>query len=112
MVVAGAGGYRTRLTQSPPVHFCRPAVDVLFRSAAELAGKHTLGVLLTGMGSDGAQGMQAIRRAGGINLAEHEDSCVVYGMPRAAVALGVVDKSVTLERMPEVIIDQIHQLGA
>ncbi len=112
MVVAGAGGYRTRLTQSPPVHFCRPAVDVLFRSAAELAGKHTLGVLLTGMGSDGAQGMQAIRRAGGINLAEHEDSCVVYGMPRAAVALGVVDKSVTLERMPEVIIDQIHQLSA
>lgn len=112
MVVAGAGGYRTRLTQSPPVHFCRPAVDVLFRSAAELAGKHTLGVLLTGMGSDGAQGMQAIRRAGGTNLAEHEDSCVVYGMPRAAVALGVVDKSVTLERMPEVIIDQIHQISA
>jgi two-component system chemotaxis response regulator CheB len=112
MVVAGAGGYRTRLTQSPLVHFCRPAVDVLFRSAAELAGKHTLGVLLTGMGSDGAQGMQAIRRAGGVNLAEHEDSCVVYGMPRAAVALGVVDKSVMLERMPEVIIDQIHQLSA
>jgi len=112
MVVAGVGGYRTRLTQSPPVHFCRPAVDVLFRSAAELAGKHTLGVLLTGMGSDGAQGMQAIRRAGGVNLAEHEDSCVVYGMPRAAVALGVVDKSVMLERMPEVIIDQIHQLSA
>ena len=112
MVVAGAGGYRTRLTQSPPVHFCRPAVDVLFRSAAELAGKHTLGVLLTGMGSDGAHGMQAIRRAGGFNLAEHEDSCVVYGMPRAAVQLGVVDKSVALERMPQAIVEQIHQMSA
>lgn len=112
MVVAGAGGYRTRLTQSPPVHYCRPAVDVLFRSAAELAGRHTLGVLLTGMGSDGAQGMQAIRRAGGINLAEHEDSCVVYGMPRAAVQLGVVDKSVPLERMPQAIVEQIQHIAA
>ena len=112
MVVAGAGGYRTRLTQSPPVHFCRPAVDVLFRSAAEVAGKHTLGVLLTGMGSDGAQGMQSIRRAGGINLAEHEDSCVVYGMPRAAVQLGVVDKSVSLDHMPQAIVEHIAQISA
>ena len=110
MVMAGAGGQRIRLTQSPPVHFCRPAVDVLFRSAADLAGRHTLGVLLTGMGSDGAQGMQAIRRAGGVNLAEHEDSCVIYGMPRAAVQLGVVDQSVTLDRMPQTILDQLGSL--
>jgi two-component system chemotaxis response regulator CheB len=110
MVASSAGGYRTRLTQSPPVHHCRPAVDVLFRSAAEAAGKHTLGVLLTGMGSDGALGMQAIRNAGGVNLAEHEDSCVIYGMPRAAVQLGVVDKSVTLDRMPQAILDTLAHI--
>jgi two-component system chemotaxis response regulator CheB len=110
MVVAGRGGYRTRLTQSPPVHHCRPAVDVLFRSAAAVAGHHCLGVLLTGMGSDGALGMQAIRQAGGINLTEHEDSCVIYGMPRAAVLLGVVDKTVMLERMPQTILDTLATL--
>lgn len=112
MVVGGPQGYRTRLTQSPPVQFCRPAVDVLFRSAAECAGPRTLAVLLTGMGSDGAQGMAAIRRAGGLNLAEHEDSCVVYGMPRAAVKLGVVDQSVPLERMPQAILDHLHRINA
>jgi two-component system chemotaxis response regulator CheB len=112
MVQADSSGYRIRLTQSPPVHHCRPAVDVLFRSAAEAAGKHTLGVLLTGMGSDGAMGMRAIRNAGGINLAEHEDSCVIYGMPRAAVQLGVVDKSVVLERMPQAMLEAIGQLPA
>lgn len=112
MVVADGGGYRTRLTQSPPVHHCRPAVDLLFRSAAAAAGQHCLGVLLTGMGSDGALGMQAIRQAGGINLTEHENSCVIYGMPRAAVLLGVVDKTVTLERMPQTILDTLSFLPA
>jgi two-component system chemotaxis response regulator CheB len=113
LLVAGVpGSYRTRLVQSPPVHYCRPAVDLLFRSAAELAGKHTLAVLLTGMGSDGALGMQAVRRAGGINLAEHEDSCVIYGMPRAAVQLGVVDKSVPIERMPQAVMEHLNLVGA
>ena len=110
MISASAQGYRTRLTQSPPVHHCRPSVDVLFRSAAEAAGRHTLGVLLTGMGRDGARGMQAIRQAGGTNLAEHEDSCVVYGMPRAAVQLGVVDQSVPLNRMPNAMLDALVHL--
>lgn len=110
MVVNGPTGYRTRLVQSPPVHHCRPSVDVLFRSAAATAGSHTLAVLLTGMGSDGALGMQAIRQAGGINLAEHEDSCIVYGMPRAAEQLGVVDKSVLLEGMPQAILDTLARM--
>ena len=82
-------GYRARLTQSPPVHHCRPAVDVLFRSAAEHAGAQAVAVLLTGMGVDGARGMQALRAAGARTLAEHEESCVVYGMPQAAIKLGV-----------------------
>jgi two-component system, chemotaxis family, protein-glutamate methylesterase/glutaminase len=110
MVVADARGYRTRLTQSPPVHHCRPAVDVLFRSAAQTAGAHTLAVLLTGMGSDGALGMQAVHQAGGINLTEHEDTCVIYGMPRAAVQLGVVNKVAPLDRMPQTLLDALAAL--
>jgi two-component system chemotaxis response regulator CheB len=69
-----------------------------------------LGVLLTGMGSDGALGMQSIRQSGGVNLAEHEDSCVIYGMPRAAIQLGVVDKVVSLEAMPQAIMDALVTL--
>lgn len=110
MAIVDRGGYRVRLTQSPPIHHCRPAVDVLFRSAAEVAGAHTLAVLLTGMGSDGAMGMQYIKNAGGRNLAEHEDSCVVYGMPRAAIELGVVDRVVMLNDMPRAIVDAVGGL--
>ena len=111
-VMRSATGYRTRLTQTPPVHYCRPAVDVLFRSAAEAAGARLTGVLLTGMGSDGAIGMKAIKAAGGQTLAEHESSCVVYGMPRAAVQLGVVDHVVPLEQMPGAIIRAIGGVPA
>ena len=110
MAIVNRGGYRVRLTQSPPIHHCRPAVDVLFRSGAEAAGPHTLAILLTGMGSDGAIGMQHIKTAGGRTLAEHEDSCVVYGMPRAAIELGVVDRAVMLNDMPRAILDAISGL--
>ncbi len=102
-------GYRARLTQSPPVHHCRPAVDVLFRSAAEHAGAQAVAVLLTGMGADGARGLQALRAAGARTLAEHEDSCVVYGMPQAAIKLGVVDHVVPLEQMPQAILQALAQ---
>ena len=102
-------GYRVRLTQSPPVHHCRPAVDVLFRSAAEHAGVQAVAALLTGMGSDGARGMQALRAAGARTLAEHEDSCVVYGMPQAAIKLGVVDRIAPLEEMPQAILQSLAQ---
>lgn len=102
-------GYRARLTQSPPVHHCRPSVDVLFRSAAGHAGAQAVAVLLTGMGSDGARGMQALRAAGARTLAEHEDSCVVYGMPQAAIKLGVVDQVAPLDRMPQAILQALAQ---
>jgi len=104
MAIVDRGGYRVRLTQSPPIHHCRPAVDVLFRSASEVSGPHTLAVLLTGMGSDGALGMQHIKKAGGRTLAEHEETCVVYGMPRAALEMGVVDKVVKLNEMSKEIV--------
>jgi two-component system chemotaxis response regulator CheB len=99
------GGFRTRLVRSPPLHHCRPAVDVLFRSAAEAAGQHVVAVILTGMGSDGAIGMQVIHKAGGKTIAEHESSCVVYGMPRAAVELGVVDRVVPLDDIAAAIVE-------
>ncbi|MFM7136232.1 MAG: chemotaxis response regulator protein-glutamate methylesterase [Planctomycetota bacterium] len=98
-------GYTTRLVKSPPVHHCRPAVDVLFRSAAEAAGPRVVAALLTGMGSDGALGMQAIRMAGGFTIAEDERTCVVYGMPRKAIEMGVVDRVLQLPMIAEGIID-------
>jgi len=96
-------GYRARLLRTPPLHHCRPAVDVLFRSAADVAGPHVVAALLTGMGSDGAIGMAAVHRAGGTTIAEHESSCVVYGMPRAAVEMGVVDRVVPLPEIAAAI---------
>jgi two-component system chemotaxis response regulator CheB len=78
---------------------------VLFRSAAGAAGSHAVAAILTGMGSDGALGMQAVRAAGGTTLAEHESSCVVYGMPKAAIGLGVVDRVVPLPQMAAAIIE-------
>ncbi|MDA1201504.1 MAG: chemotaxis response regulator protein-glutamate methylesterase [Planctomycetota bacterium] len=105
LAIEDRSGFRTRLVDSPPLHHCRPAVDVLFRSAAEAAGGDTLGVLLTGMGSDGALGLQAIRAAGGQTLAEDESSCVVFGMPRAAIDLGVVDRVVPLPGMAAAIVE-------
>lgn len=112
MMVIQQDCYRVRLVQSPPVHHCRPAVDVLFRSAAAAAGPHALGVLLTGMGCDGARGLQAIKQAGGRSLAQNETSSVIYGMPRAAVELGVVDRSVHLQTMPQAIVETLNQIPA
>jgi two-component system chemotaxis response regulator CheB len=101
-------GYRVRLTQSPPVHHCRPAVDVLFRSAAELVGPDAVSVLLTGMGVDGARGMLALRSIGARTLAQDESSCVVFGMPQAAIAAGAIERIVPLPRIAEAIIDALR----
>jgi len=110
MVVEWAAtGYRVRLRQDPPIHFTRPAVDMLFNSAAQCAGRNVVGVLLTGMGRDGAQGMQQLKSAGALNLAQNEATCVVYGMPRAAVELGVVDRVVPLDHMPHAIIHALRE---
>jgi two-component system chemotaxis response regulator CheB len=102
-------GFRAQLNQSPAVHHCRPSVDVLFRSAAEAGGRRVVAALLTGMGSDGAAGMQAIRKAGGVTIAEHERTCVVYGMPRAAIQLGVVDHVVPLPHIAETILEAVSK---
>jgi two-component system chemotaxis response regulator CheB len=102
-------GYRLRLTQSPPVHHCRPAVDVLFRSAVEAAGAQAVAVLLTGMGVDGARGMQELRRAGARTLVQDEETSVVFGMPRAAIKLGAADVVVPLQEMPRAVLQALAE---
>jgi len=94
-------GFRTVLNQEPPVNRHRPSVEVLFRAAARVLGGSAVGVMLTGMGKDGAAAMLEMHRAGAYNLAQDEASCVVFGMPREAIALGAVDEVVPLEKMAE-----------
>lgn len=91
--------YVTELDASPPVNRHRPSVDVLFHSAARHAGANAVGVMLTGMGKDGAQGMLAMREAGAHNVAQDEASCVVFGMPREAIAQGAVHDVLPLEQI-------------
>ena len=85
----------------------RPSVDVLFQSAAEIYGNRTLGIVMTGMGSDGKQGAAWIKAQGGIVFTEAEQSCIVYGMPRSVVEAGLSDKSVPLENMARSIFEVI-----
>ena len=89
-------GWVTELSKSEPVNRHRPAVDVLFQSVAKEVGKNAVGVILTGMGKDGAQGMLAMRQAGAWNIGQDQESCVVYGMPREAAIVGAVDEVVSL----------------
>jgi len=95
-VKRSGGGWVTELAQTPPVNRHRPAVDVLFNSVAKEAGKSAIGVILTGMGKDGAAGMLAMRQAGAWNIGQDQESCVVYGMPREAALVGAVDEVVSL----------------
>jgi len=99
-------GARVRivLDEEPRGALHRPSADVLMASAASVFGPRTVGVVLTGMGSDGTEGLRAIQAAGGHTLAESENTCVIYGMPKAAVAAGVVSRVVPLDRMAEEIL--------
>lgn len=92
------------LNQKERVHFQRPAVDVLFHSVAREVGKNALGILLTGMGRDGAEGLLAMKKAGALTIAQDEASSIVWGMPRAAIELGAAGKVVPLEQVPGEII--------
>lgn len=94
-----AGGYVTELLTTPPVNRHRPSVEVLFDSAAQLIGRNALGVILTGMGKDGAQGLLRMRQAGARTFGQDEASCVVYGMPREAAIVGAVEEVVSLENV-------------
>jgi two-component system chemotaxis response regulator CheB len=92
IVVRDGAGPRTLLHQDPPENSCRPAVDVLFRSVAQVFRGQTLAVILTGMGQDGLRGCEAIREAGGQILAQDEETSVVWGMPGVVVRAGLADQ--------------------
>jgi len=100
-------GVVLHLNQEPPEHSCRPAVDVLFRSVSDVYGPGVLGVVMTGMGADGARGAAHIREAGGEILVQDEASSVVWGMPRAVVEAGAVDKICFLAEISQEIICRV-----
>lgn len=94
---------RIRLSDDPPVNCCRPSIDVFFRSLARERCDHVVGILLTGMGKDGALGMLEIKVAGGTTIVQDEPSCAVFGMPRAAIGLDAADQVLPLDRIPAAI---------
>lgn len=104
MVLCGSGGnHHVAVREGPRVCWQRPSVDVLFTSVAETAGRDAIGVLLTGMGADGAHGLLQMKRAGARTLAQDEASCVVFGMPREAIRLGAADRVLPLDRIAAAI---------
>lgn len=101
MMVARSGAqYRVEVVDGPLVNRHRPSVDVLFRSCAKFAGRNALGVIMTGMGDDGARGLKEMHDAGSRTIAEDESTCVVFGMPKEAIKLGAVDEVLPLDRIP------------
>ena len=96
------------LNQEPPLHGVRPSVDVFMKSLASAYGRRSIGVILTGMGVDGAEGVKNIKEAGGTVFAEHHSTCVVYGMPKAAAETGCVDRVLILPRIADVLIETVE----
>jgi len=96
--------YYTKIKQGPPVHHHRPSVDVLFNSVADSAGINATGVILTGMGADGAKGLKAMKDSGAHTIGQDEQSCVVYGMPKKAHEVGAVTETLPLSKIANAIV--------
>jgi two-component system, chemotaxis family, protein-glutamate methylesterase/glutaminase len=111
LLARSGANYIAHLSEEPPVNRHRPSVDVLFRSAAQHAGKNAIGVILTGMGRDGAAGLLDMRRAGAYTLAQDEASCIVFGMPREAIALGAADDISPLADMSRRVMARLNSMG-
>jgi len=109
LVKRTGAGWVTELAASEPVNRHRPSVDVLFHSVAKEVGRNAIGVILTGMGKDGAQGMLAMRQAGAWNIGQDQESCVVYGMPREAAQVGAVDEVASLGSVAGRILARLRQ---
>jgi two-component system, chemotaxis family, protein-glutamate methylesterase/glutaminase len=99
-----SGQYYTKVMDGPPVNRHKPSVDVLFRSAAECAGSDILGIIMTGMGDDGARGMKVLHDGGARTIALNEETCVVFGMPKEAIKLQAVDDILPLEQIARAIL--------
>ncbi|MBB6100851.1 two-component system chemotaxis response regulator CheB [Paraburkholderia bannensis] len=111
LLARSGANYIAHLSDDPPVNRHRPSVDVLFRSAAQHAGKNAIGVILTGMGRDGAAGLLEMRKAGAFTLAQDEASCIVFGMPREAIALGAADEIASLSEMSRRVMTRLASMG-
>jgi two-component system, chemotaxis family, protein-glutamate methylesterase/glutaminase len=111
LLTRSGANYMTKIEQSEPVNRHRPSVDVLFRSAAQCAGKNAVGVILTGMGKDGAAGMLEMKTAGAYNFAQDEASCVVFGMPREAIAIGAAHEVGALQALPGMVLGYLAAHG-
>ena len=111
LLARSGANYIAHLSDEPPVNRHRPSVDVLFRSAAQHAGKNAVGVILTGMGRDGAAGLLDMKRAGAYTLAQDEASCIVFGMPREAIALGAADEIAALPDMSRRVMARLSSMG-
>ncbi|OON41426.1 chemotaxis response regulator protein-glutamate methylesterase [Izhakiella australiensis] len=99
--------YQVKLNEGPPVNRHKPSVDVLFNSVAQFAGRNAVGVILTGMGNDGAAGLLQMKQAGAWTIAQDEASCVVFGMPREAIALGAASEVVDLHQISQHMLAKI-----
>lgn len=104
MLKRSGAQYQVEVTDGPLVNRHKPSVDVLFRSTAQVAGKNALGIIMTGMGDDGARGLKEMHDVGAPTIAEDESTCVVFGMPKEAIKMGAVDRVVPLHRIPDEII--------
>ncbi len=112
LLVRSGANYMTQLDTGAPVNRHRPSVDVLFNSSAQAAGKNAVGVILTGMGKDGALGMLAMKQAGAHNFAQDEASCVVFGMPREAIAIGATHEVGALQALPGMVLGYLAAHGS
>ncbi len=106
-LVRDGARYSVRLNQDPPVNRHRPSVDVMFASVARFAGRNSVGVILTGMGGDGAKELLSMKQAGAFTIAQDEASCVVFGMPKEAIKLGAVEKVLPLSEIPGAILNRL-----
>jgi len=110
-VERSGANYIARVTEGEPVNRHKPSVEVLFNSAARVVGPNALGVMLTGMGADGAKAMLAMRDAGSFNIAQDEESCVVFGMPKEAIAQGAAHEVLSLNRIAARLIERLRSAG-
>jgi two-component system chemotaxis response regulator CheB len=109
MILKRSGAsYYVEIKDGDLVYHQRPSVEVLFSSVARYAGANAVGIILTGMGKDGAKGLLEMKNAGAYTIAQDEQSCVVYGMPREAVSVGAVIKTVPLDKIPQTLINSLE----
>lgn len=111
LLARSGANYVTLLSDAAPVSRHKPSVDVLFESAATAAGMNAIGVIMTGMGKDGAAGMAKMKEAGAYNFAQNEESCVVFGMPKEAIAHGGVDEVLHLNDLPKAVLGYLMANG-